>query len=335
MRFVSDYSDKGGMSDENRGFEPEQDCYRDREGRHSTTRQDRAGKLAIWLYLSFIGVVVCGFVAQAGAKQKKPKPVPCGPTITKCGCTIMSTGFYQVAKNLGLPGGALNESDDSCIAVSAPRVGLYLAGMSVTNSLTSGGIGIHLDSTATDTFLEGAGGTLSGWNYGVQDDADGAIMTNLSADNNTTAGFFVERATGMAITNFGAHGNGQYGVLLNGALVGQISGGSVNPPASGGIQNNGIAGIEVNPIFKPFQASSGIRIFGNCVTGNLGSGIVLDTSVSKSRVSGNEATGNTAGDLIDHNNNCGTNLWFGNSFGVGSPITCVGQGPEIDICPQS
>jgi hypothetical protein len=197
-----------------------------------------------------------------------------------------------------------------------------------------GGIGIHLNPSASNSFIEGAGATLSGWNYGIENNANSVVVTNVSADNNTTAGFLIERAAGVALTNFGAHGNGEYGVLLNGVLAGQVSGGAVNPPASAGIQNNGLAGIQVNPISKPFMTSLGIRVFGNCGTGNLGSGIVLDNNVQNSQISGNEVTDNAGGDLMDHNNNCGSDLWFGNSFGIGTPVTCIGQSVAISVCPN-
>lgn len=289
------------------------------------------------LCIVLAGLFAGSSFAQTEASHKKPKPTPCTSSISKCGCTITTTGFYQVTKNLALPGGTLNEIDQSCIAVSAPRVGLYLAGMTIANMLTSGGIGIHLDRSAANSFIEGAGATVSGWNYGIEDDANNVVVTNLSADNNTTAGFLVQRAAGAAIANFGAHGDGQYGVLLTGAVLSQVSGGVVDPPASPGIQNNGVAGIQVMGIYKPFLASTGNRIFGNCVTGNLGAGIVLNEGVLNSKVSGNEVTGNTGGDLIDLNNNCGSDLWFGNSYGVGDPVTCIGQSVTItpSLCPTS
>lgn len=78
------------------------------------------------------------------------------------------------------------------------------------------------------------------------------------------------------------------------------------------------------------MTSLGTRVFGNCITGNLGTGIVLNSNVQNSQVSGNEVTDNTGGDLTDHNNNCGSDLWFGNSFGVGNPVTCIGQRPSLD-----
>ena len=287
------------------------------------------------LCIVLVGSFARSSVAETDASHKKAKPTPCSPSISKCGCTITTTGFYQLTKNIGQPGGTLNETDQSCIAVNAPGVGLYLAGMTITNSLTSGGIGIHVNSSAANSFIEGAGATLSGWNYGIEDNANNLILTNMSADNNATAGFLVQRASGVAIANFGAHGNGQYGVLLTGAVRSQVSGGAVNPPGNPGIQNNGVAGILVEGISKPFLASTGNRIFGNCVTGNLGSGIVLDEGVLNSRVSGNEVTGNTGGDLTDLNNNCGSNLWFGNSFGVGNPVTCIGQNVVTSVCTDS
>ena len=287
------------------------------------------------LCIALVGLFAGSSAAETDASHKKPKPTPCAPSISKCGCTITTTGFYQVTKSLGPPGGALNEVDQSCIAVSAPRVGLYLAGVNITNALTSGGIGVHLNRSAANSFIEGAGATLSGWNYGIEDDADNVVVTNMSADNNGTAGFLVQRAAGVAIANFGAHGNGQYGVLLTGAALSQVSGGTVNPPAIPGIQNNGVAGIQVMGISKPFRASTGNRVFGNCVTGNLGAGIALDKGVLNSKVSGNEATGNTGDDLTDVTNNCGSNLWFGNSYGVGNPVTCIGQSVTItpSLCP--
>ena len=268
--------------------------------------------------------------AEAEAARKKPKPVACSAIITKCGCTITTTGFYQVQQKLGAPG-SLNELDNSCIAVSAPRVVLYLDGMSIINKITSGGIGIHLNSSAINSYIEGAGATIAGWSFGVEDNASNSIITNLSADNNDTAGVLVQQVTGVSISNVGSHNNGSYGIWLNGATFSQVGGGIIGPTASG-IQNNGLAGIQVSTLSKPAAPSNNVRIFGNCVTGNGGAGIALQPGVTNTAVSGNEVTGNSGGDLADSNNNCGSNLWFGNAFGTGNPTTCVGQTVMLNVC---
>jgi hypothetical protein len=285
------------------------------------------------------GTFTSSWAAETDAHHKKPKPTPCTQLISKCGCTITTTGFYQVTKDLGLPGQSLNAADQSCIAVDAPRVGLSLIPtvppftlLKITNALTTGGIGIHLNSSATSSFIEGGGVTLAGWSYGIEDDADKVTVTNLTADNNSTAGIYVQSATSVTIANFGAHANGQYGVELSGAVLSQVSGGGIKPLANPGVQNNGTAGIEVTG-----SPNIGNRIFGNCVTDNLGAGIILDVGASNSKVTGNEVTGNQHGDLLDNNDDCGSNLWFGNLFDGGLPIPCTGPSlvPEqLSICPQ-
>jgi hypothetical protein len=268
--------------------------------------------------------------AETDAHHKKPKPTPCGQLISKCGCTITTTGFYQVTKNIGLPGETLNAADQSCIAIDAPRVGLLLLpGFCIANQLTSGGIGIHINSSAANSFIEGGGNTVAGWSYGIEDDASKVTVTNLSADNNSIAGIFVQSASGVTIANFGAHANGSYGVELSGATLSQVSGGGVKPLANPGIQNNGLAGIDVTG-----SPNVGNRIYGNCVTDNLGTGIIIDAGASNSKVTGNEVTGNKGGDLLDNNANCGSNLWFGNLFDAGLPIPCTGpSATTISACP--
>lgn len=74
-------------------------------------------------------------------------------------------------------------------------------------------------------------------------------------------------------------------------------------------------------------------MFSNCVMGNGGIGIELEANVSNTKVTGNYACGNVS-DLSDMNNDCGSNLWFGNVFETGSPASCMGSTPTPGCtCP--
>ena len=269
------------------------------------------------------------------SKTKKPKPTPCSTFVSKCGCTITKSGFYQVQKALSTPG-MLNPQDNSCIAVSAPRVTLSMQGYSIENTLTSIGSGIHLNASAANSIVAGGGSIITGWENGIEDEASNVIITNVVTDYNNNAGILVQDASNVTVNQFGSQNNKQYGVLLNGTTYSQISNGTVDPLSSGsGIGNNAVAGISVAPASKPVKPDNGPRIFGNCVMGNSGFGIQLQGNVHNAKVTGNEVTGNTNGDLSDLSNDCGSNLWFGNEFGTGSPATCTGSSVTItaSTCP--
>ena len=263
------------------------------------------------------------------SKSKKPKPTPCSTSITKCGCTITSPGFYQVQKAIGLPG-SLNAADSSCIAVSAPRVTLYLAGFAMNDAPVSSGIGIHFNAAAKNSFLAGGGSVISRWTTGIEDEANSVTIADVSTNDNTAAGILVQNATGVTVDHFGSHANGSFGVELNGITQSEISDGIVDAMDTDPVGSNLVAGIAVGP-------SSGVKVFGNCVTSNGGVGIELQAGASNTKVTGNAVTGNAGGNLTDLNNDCGSNLWFGNDYdvGTGNPSTCTGSHATTDACSGS
>src|SRR6202007_1787394 len=103
----------------------------------------------------------------------------CTSSITKCGCTITSTGTYSVDADLDYTQGLTSRK--GCIDISAPNVKLFTNGHFLMGDETGvSGVGIHLLSTADGAFLESAGtdGTnfsytdLVGWQYGLESEAD-------------------------------------------------------------------------------------------------------------------------------------------------------------------
>lgn len=243
-------------------------------------------------------------------------------------------------KALGAPG-PLNPIDNSCIAISAARVTLYLAGLSIEDASFTAGIGIHLNSSAGNSFIVGGGSEISQWTNGIEDEAGNVTITGVMTDDNTAAGILVENADNVRINGFGSYANGGYGVELNGTTSSEVSDGTVEAGTYDTVDtdplgNNLLAGIAVGPTSKPVKPSNGVRIFGNCVVGNGGLGIELEEGVLNSKVTSNYVCGNQT-DLNDMSNDCGSNLWFGNVYGTGTPATCIGSTPTATMpcaCPE-
>lgn len=184
-----------------------------RETRISPYRHPITALLCILLLLASTAIAAAQGISSS--KSKQPKPTPCSTLISKCGCTITNHGFYQVQKALSTPG-TLNAQDNSCIAVSAPSVTLWLADYTIDDVSWTAGIGIHLNSSAKNSFIAGGGSVISQWTTGIEDEASNVTITGVMTDNNTAAGILVQNANSVRIDSFGSHANGSYGVQLNG-----------------------------------------------------------------------------------------------------------------------
>jgi hypothetical protein len=111
-----------------------------------------------------------------------------------------------------------------CIDITAANVVLILAG----NLTGPGGAvtadGIHLMSTASNSFVEGSsvvGGTfndhtISGFATGVQDDASGVIVDSVNANGNVQNGIALTSASNCIVGNSEAKGNSGIGMLSDG-----------------------------------------------------------------------------------------------------------------------
>jgi hypothetical protein len=287
------------------------------------------------------------------------KPNPCGSTITKCGCVITAPGLYELTsspKNTT----SLN-SDQSCIEIAASGVTLVLEGNNLANPAPQNGIGIHLTSRATSSFVSGApcigqpptcpslntsNSQVTGWNIGIQEDADSVNLTNLATLNNNCEGVLVNQASNVSVTNFASDSNGLAGVWLFGAAFSQVSsnyplqevnssGGveATSPPP--GAQSNTLAGVLITgtrptglpavcvPSKVPSKASRNNVVSNTTVLNNSGVGIEVQTQVRNSVISGNTSTGNSGGDLLDNNAFCGSDTWFNNTTDLGQESPCV------------
>lgn len=242
----------------------------------------------------------------------------CTSSITKCGCTITTTGVYSVDADLDFTQGLTSRS--GCIDVSAANVKLFTNGHFILGDGTGHGVGIHLLSSADNAFLDAAGvdGTtfsytdLVGWQYGLESQADNVYADGFGYDGNTT-GVLLKSASRNTITYLESAGNAVYGVWING--------GSNNVISVGFMQFNAVADIYIGcsatgPTGKACSRGSATNDF---VTGVGTStnpsiyGLVVEQGSTGNILADNYIFGNTTDDMFDGNSTA-VNTWRSNAF---------------------
>jgi hypothetical protein len=145
----------------------------------------------------------------------------CPTSISTCGCTIASSGFYQLISDLT----ATNPNAD-CLDVKAANVNLW-AGWSFDLRPWKRHR-LHLLKSASGAFIEGldlgsgAFANIGSFETGLQDDADSVIIAHTDVSNNSSIGILLNRASGSLVSDFGAYSNA-YGVELSGAHYARFS----------------------------------------------------------------------------------------------------------------
>ena len=265
----------------------------------------------------------------------------CPTSITACGCTIASSGFYQLGSDLT----ATNPNAD-CLDVKAANVNLWLDGHSISG--TGSRIGLHLLKTARGAFIEGldlgsgAFASVGSFAIGIEDDADGAIIGHTNVSDNSNVGVLLNRVNGSLVSDFGAFSN-SYGVELSGATLCSIqratlegnsiygmwlSGSSRNVVNFFEAQDNLIAGLYLGcqphsgPTGGRCKPSSKNHIYDGPEVGPASAsqnyGVAIDSGNVGNVLSGITAGGDAVTDLVDQNAGC-SNLWFNNSGANNNP----------------
>jgi len=248
-------------------------------------------------------------VADAGGAK------PCGVSISKCGCTIAAPGFYDVSA-MDLLDVTLNK-DNSCIAIKSPNVILDLDGKMLGGS--GAGTGIHVLPGANGSFIEGEAGIISGWDTGILVEASNVVIENLSSNSNASNGVELNKAHNVTISRITSNSNSKSGIWLNISSFSQVVG-------SAEIESNKGPGILIGCTTgcSKSSVSNQNRILGNMMVTSNQSGIVVAAGSQHNVITGNAASMNSGDDLMDSNNDCGTNLWFNNGTApVVEPVTCV------------
>lgn len=243
----------------------------------------------------------------------------CTSSITKCGCTITTTGVYSVDADLDYTQGLTSRK--GCIDISASNVKLFTNGHFILGDGTGNGVGIHLLSSADNAFLDAAGvdGTtfnytdLVGWQYGLESQADNVYADGFGYDGNTT-GVLLKSTSRNTITYSESSGNAVYGIWINN--------GSNNVVSVAFMQFNAVADIYIGcsatgPTGK--SCSRGSASYNNFVTGVGTStnpslyGLAVEQNSTGNILADNYIFGNTNDDMFDGNSTA-VNTWRSNAF---------------------
>jgi len=259
----------------------------------------------------------------------------CPASISSCGCTITSGGYYAVVSDLTAG------SSGDCLDIKAAGVTLWLDGHSIEGN--GSGVGLHLLKSARNNFIEGldlnsgAFADLDGFGVGLEDDANNAIISHTNFDDNAEAGILLNKVSGSLVSDFAARSNA-YGVQLSGASSCSIQRVSLDGNSIYGVwfyqssgnvlnffeaQDNLVAGVYVGcqssagPVGGRCKASNKNHIYDGPQVGPATAsqqyGVAIDSGNRGNVLSGIMAAGDSTTDLLDQNPGCGSDLWFNNS----------------------
>jgi len=202
-----------------------------------------AGRVSVYVIAAI--AAVAGWALTATSAAALPICDPVSGIITEC-CAINSKAFYQLANSL-----MTAPTGGDCIDVNATTgagqgVVLQLNGFNISSGLPGSGIGINIAGTAVGTVVDGcatnqgcasASPLVSGFAFGVVNDAASSVFNDLSVAFNAHAGVrnetanealfndmivFANFTNGFAIVNSTAarvyeslgSGNGKNGIKL-------------------------------------------------------------------------------------------------------------------------
>ena len=292
------------------------------------------------------------FLAAAGMANAaaNPKPTPCTPSISSCGCTVTQTGTFTVTDDLNASQGLTKAGN--CLEVSADHVILDLQGHAIIGN--GAGIGILIQNSGHDTTVQGTDLTetgqaiINGWGTGLEDDANNVVIelfrqfggNNFTPTGNKGDGVLLQNASGVTVANFNASFNGGTGV--------EVQGGSSNRIMNCDSISNAGNGV--------ILASSNLNTISNCsINGNTGYGVWLNTAnqnqIFTSSVNGNgkigllvgchkegKCTGNKGSDLnhlsstgANGNSGAGITVEEGSSNNQITNMSSAGNGGTSDL----
>jgi parallel beta-helix repeat protein len=242
----------------------------------------------------------------------------CRAMIDACGCVIRNSGLFGVvASTLSTTG------ETSCIVIRAKNIALNLAGSSITgpNNGSSTGAGIEIDRGSSNVFIEGDGATISGFEFGIENEATNVTVDDLTAENNDAAGVHFAKASNSAVSAVTAQNNGGYGIWLEGSTQNKVGGNTqvisnfldgiligCKPVVGTGICGGITAQSNQNMVSDVTATNNG--------TGNNSSGgVTVQFNSKDNSITRSSGSGNPKADFYDHHNAgaCDGNVFFLNS----------------------
>jgi parallel beta-helix repeat protein len=242
----------------------------------------------------------------------------CPAMIDACGCVIKNSGLFGVVSSTLSTTGTT-----SCIVIRAKNISINLAGTSITgpNNGSSAGAGIEIDRGSSNVFIEGNGATISGFEFGIENEATNVTVEDLTAKNNDEAGVHFAKASNSAISAVTAQNNGGYGIWLEGSTQNKVGGNTqvltnvldgiligCQAVVGTGICSGITAQSNQNTVFNVTATNNG--------TGNSSSGgVTVQFNSKDNSIARSSGSGNAKADFYNHHNagTCGGNVFFLNS----------------------
>jgi hypothetical protein len=174
--------------------------------------------------------------------------------------------------------------------------------------------GILLDDTDSNT--NGGNGFVFSGVTGVQ------LADSDQAQDNQLNGFQFTNVSGASTNSASAESNKGYGFEVQASCFNSFDAVKASSNGSSGIYLRCVNG----PFGNCFVSGTGNSVFNSQPDDNDTYGIEVEKGEGGDEFYGNVASGNDLGDAIDHNPNCGTNLWWGNGFTFNATPPCVNTG---------
>jgi parallel beta-helix repeat protein len=274
----------------------------------------------------FLGIALIAIPAQAAFTD-----------ISNC-TTINQPGDYQVTADLSTGSG-------DCIDITVSNVSLKLNGHTISGGLLPS-IGIFVSGAGrlNHVGIEGPG-LIKGFGNGIELNNTDYSQVNRVTVSNTSIGIFSIGATFLTLGYNVTTQNGVWGIALqsstnsvvafnemngNGILSGSGNrGGLFLFNGSNNQVNSNQASANGNPTSGTFNSgivisANGNRVYNNSTDGNISAGIEVAAGAANNQIFSNlSSAGNGGFDLLDHNTNCGTNVWVDNVAFTKSPSSCV------------
>jgi hypothetical protein len=279
------------------------------------SRQTRTDHFVSRLRAIAFGIFAIGLAIAATPQRASAQFPPCGAVIEKCGCAIAGPGLFSVsAPSLTTTGAA------SCIKIHGKNIALNLAGTPITGPAngSSLGSGVEIQKGSSNVFVEGNGATISGFEFGIENDGADVTIEDLTVQTNDDAGVHFSRAKNGAISLLTAQTNGGYGIWLEGSAQNNIGGNTQVTsnvldgiligcaPVVGTGTCKGIgAGSDQNTIFNVTATNNG--------TGNPQSGgVTIQFNSKNNSIGRSSGSGNAKADFLNRHaaGACGNNLFF-------------------------
>ena len=296
--------------------------------------------------------------ARGFAAQNSPIPILDCENITQPGSYVLENDLVLTASVNSVGQGG------NCLVISSPHVKIDLSGRTITVACPPfstcpvefgpvGGIGIDIINGAD--FVRISNGSVDNFVYGIAAEANHISVTNLKL--RAVVGLALDNVSSSAFTNIAYQGADLRDHGSNGPVL-HLNGGGKNVfwNLSGAVESdvgqpdgievlnsntNLIAGVNVTDNSSCgstdvllSNGSSSNTVMNSTLFDLCGSGIEVDVGSRHNVIFGNTVSiaapmGVFA--MVDQNSNCGSDVWFANTFSnifaagqiSASPVTCI------------